>query len=385
MIFTNSDSPIYADISLKAFRHNMSEVRRLVGPETRIMAVVKADAYGHGADVLAMEAELHGADFLAVARMNEAMQLRSDGASLPVLLFGSGNPADCALYGEMDIRPTINNSAEADSFSAGASASGIKLKVHVKVDTGMGRLGFLSDSITQGTGTRLCDELVRIAGLPGLEVEGIYSHFAGSDSFDKTGAMKQFDRFMALKDEVVSTLGYKPLFHIANSAAIMEIPESHMDMVRPGIMLYGIYPSKEVDRKSVDLRPVLSFRSEIIHLKKVGAGFCVSYGSTFVTTRETVIATVPAGYADGYNRLLSSKGYMLVRGKRAPILGRVCMDLTMVDVTDIPGVSLHDEAVLIGSQGNETITAEDIADLTGTIGYEVMTSISARVPRVYRE
>lgn len=386
MNVNSSDSPIYAEVSLNAFRHNLSEVRRLVGPDTRIMAVVKADAYGHGADVLALEAEKCGAAFLAVARMNEAVSIRAAGVSIPMVLFGKCEPESAARCAELGIRPTINNSAGADAFSMAAEAAGIKLKVHVKVDTGMGRLGFLCDSI-QGGNSRggLCDEIVRIAGLPGIEVEGIYSHFASSDAYDKTDAMKQFSRFKEIRDELVSRLDVKPLFHIANSAAIMEMPESHMDMVRPGIILYGIYPSREVDWGRVSLMPVLSFRSEIIHLKRVGEGFCVSYGSTFVTARETVIATVPVGYADGYNRLLSSRGFMLVRGMRAPVLGRVCMDLTMIDVTDIPGVSLHDQVILIGSQGNEAISADDIADMTGTIGYEVLTSISARVPRIYTE
>lgn len=384
MNINKSDSPIYAEVDLEAFRHNLRSIKSLVSGGARIMAVVKADAYGHGADVLAREAEQNGADYLAVARMNEAVRLRSAGIKSPMLLFDNCEPGSAARYIEFDIRPTINNSGEADAYSQAAKSEGKTLKVHIKVDTGMGRLGFLCDPVAgSGCKGRLADEIVRIAKLPFIEVEGVYSHFASADSADKTHAREQLARFKQLADELVSRLDKRPLFHMANSAAIMEIPESHMDIVRPGIMMYGIYPSKEVDRSRVDLRPVLSFKSEIIHVKKVGAGFCVSYGSTFVTSRETIIATVPAGYADGYNRLLSSRGGMLVRGMRAPILGRVCMDLTMIDVTHIPGVCLHDEVILIGSQGKESITAEDIADLTGTIGYEVLTSISPRVHRVY--
>ena len=381
-----SDSPIYAEVSLDAFRHNLKETKRLLSGNTKIMAVVKADAYGHGADLLARVAEENGADYLAVARMNEAVRLRNAGAKKPMLLFDNCEPGSTERYIELDIRPTINNSGEADAYSQAAVKAGKILRVHIKVDTGMGRLGFLCDNLAGGSsGGRLADKIVRIASLPFIEVEGVYSHFASAGSADKTHALEQLRIFKDLADELSSRLEKRPLFHIANSAAIMEMPQSHMDIVRPGIMLYGIYPSKEVDRGRAELKPVLSFKSEIIHIKKVGPGFCVSYGSTFVTSRETVIATVPAGYADGYNRQLSSKGEMLVRGMRAPIIGRVCMDLTMIDVTHIPGVSLHDEVVLIGSQGTESITAEDIADITGTIGYEVLTSISPRVHRVYAD
>ncbi len=384
MKINESDSPIYAEVNLEAFRHNLAEVKQLLSGNTKVMAVVKADAYGHGADILAREAEQNGADCLAVARMNEAVRLRNAGAKSPMLLFDNCEPESAARYIELDIRPTINSSAEAGAFSAAAVSTGKTLKVHVKVDTGMGRLGFLSDQVVFNcNGSRLADEIVRISKLPGIFIEGVYSHFASADSADKTHACRQLAMFKELTDELTARLDAKPLFHIANSAAIMEMPESHMDIVRPGIMLYGIYPSKEVDRSRVKLQPVLSFKSKVIHIKKVGPGFCVSYGSTFVTSRETVIATVPAGYADGYNRLLSSRGEMLVRGRRAPILGRVCMDLTMIDVTDIHGVSLHDEVVLIGSQGSEDISAEAIADMTGTIGYEVLTSISPRVHRLY--
>jgi len=301
-----------------------------------------------------------------------------------MILFDNCEPECAVRYIELDIRPTLNSSSEADAFSAVAERCGRVLKVHVKVDTGMGRLGFLADQISSGNGGQgLADEIVRIEALPGIEIEGVYSHFASADSADKTDALRQLERFNRLREELLPRLKKRPMFHMANSAAIMEIPLSHMDIVRPGIMMYGIYPSKEVDRSRVILEPVLSFKSKVIHLKRVGPGFPVSYGSTFVTERETVIATVPAGYADGYSRLLSSKGEMLVKGTRAPILGRVCMDLTMLDVTDIPGVSLHDEVVLIGSQGGMNISAEEIADRTGTIGYEVLTSISPRVHRVY--
>lgn len=378
----NTDSPIYAEIDLAAFRHNLSEIRRITSPDAEIMAVIKADAYGHGVIDIAREALACGINFFAVARMNEAAVLRNAGINSPILLFDDSRSYGADKYIDLDIRASVNSMKDAEYFSASAAACGEKLKVHIKVDTGMGRLGFLADGLTSMSGeSPLSEKIKRISQLPNIEIEGIYSHFANADTKDKTHAMQQLAMFKKLAEELNSLPGIKPLLHIANSAAVMEIPDSHFDMVRPGIILYGLYPSDEVDRSIIDLRPVLSLKSHIVHLKTVGPGFRVSYGSTYVTERETVIATVPAGYADGISRLLSSNGFMLVRGKRAPIIGRVCMDLTMIDVTGIDGISIHDEVVLIGKQGNEEISADELAARTGTINYEVVTSLAPRVPK----
>lgn len=384
MTLYSDDSPIYAEIDLDAFRNNLNEIRRILNPGTAIMAVVKADAYGHGEQMIAREAVAGGAAFLAVARMNEAIKLRERGIDAPILLFDDSVSENTGRYIELDVRPTISSFNEALKFSKSAAESGKKLKVHIKIDTGMGRLGFLADSLASGyENNPLAGEIKKITELPFIEVEGVYSHFANADTRDKTHAERQLDIFLKLKKELEKTVPGKIIFHMANSAGIMELPDSHLDMVRPGIILYGMYPSNEVDRGKINLRPVMSLKSKIIHIKKVDAGFKVSYGSTFTTDRETVIATIPAGYADGICRQLSSKGEMLVRGKRAKILGRVCMDLTMIDVTNIEGVTLNDEVVIIGSQGADTITADDIADKTGTISYEVLTSIAPRVPRKF--
>lgn len=378
----SSDSPICAEIDLSAFRHNLGEIKRILKPGTEIMAVVKADAYGHGAEVLASEAVRSGVSFLAVARMNEAIHLRDCGIKTPVLLFDDCVPENTSRYIELNLRPTINSFEDAEKFSRMASVSGKRLKVHIKVDTGMGRLGFLADDLTTDQKYYpLSREIKKISELPYIEIEGIYSHFANADTKDKTHADKQLKLFLKLKSDLQGIVPAKILYHMANSAGIMEMPESHMDIVRPGIIMYGLYPSDEVDKSTIDLKPVMSFKTRIIHLKKVGPDFKVSYGSTFTTDRETLIATIPAGYADGLNRLLSSKGEVLVRGKKVPVLGRVCMDLTMIDVTSVDGVSVHDEVVIIGSQGDETISADEIAGKTGTINYEVVTSIAPRVPR----
>jgi len=384
MTLYSNDSPIYTEIDLEAFRHNLKEIRKILNPGTEIMAVVKADAYGHGGEMIACEAASCGAAFLAVARMNEAIQLRDCGIEIPILLFDDCVSENTERYLELNVRPTINSFDEAEKFSNKASRSGKKIKVHIKVDTGMGRLGFLADGLTTDQEYySLTGEIKRISELPFIEIEAVYSHFANADTKDKTHANQQLSLFLKLKKELENILPQKILFHMANSAGLMEIPDSHFDIVRPGIIMYGLYPSDEVDKSRINLKPVMSFKSKIIHIKKVSAGFKVSYGSTFVTDRETIIATVPAGYADGLNRLLSSRGEMLVRGKKAPVLGRVCMDLTMIDVTFIDGVSLNDEVVIMGSQGGMTISAEEIAEKTGTINYEVVTSIAPRVPKKF--
>lgn len=382
MSLYNTDSPIFAEIDLAAFRHNLAEIKKIISPDTGIIAVIKADAYGHGVIDIAKEASSAGVKFFAVARMNEAAVLRDAGINTPVLLFDDSRTYGADKYIDLGIRASVNTMEDAEYFSTSASEYGKKLKVHVKIDTGMGRLGFIADGLTSGSDTTpLAEKIKKISELPNIEIEGIYSHFANADTCDKTHAESQLAMFKKLAVELDSILEKKPLLHMANSAAIMEIPDSHFDMVRPGIIMYGLYPSDEVDRSIIDIHPVLSLKSRIVHLKTVGPGFRVSYGSTYITDKETVIATVPAGYADGISRLLSSNGHMLVRGKRAPIIGRVCMDLTMIDVTGIDGVSIHDEVVLIGKQGGEEISADELAARTGTINYEIVTSLAPRVPK----
>jgi len=379
-----------AEIDLNALAHNYRELRRLAAPNADIMAVVKADGYGHGAPQVASVALACGAKFLAVARFDEAVRLREAGIDAPILLFGYTFPAYVDYMAKHNIRASVNSLDAAAKLSAEAERVGKTLKIHIKVDTGMGRLGLLCDELTAdatdaGHDNATHRDIMTIASLPHVAVEGIFTHFANADAADKTHARRQFSRFSTLL-EALDSKGFQVEYrHAANSAATIELPETHLDLVRPGVSQYGLWPSADVDKNLIDLKPVMAIKSTVIQVKSVGPGFAVSYGSTYLTPHPTRIATVPIGYADGFDRLLSSKGHMLVRGTRAPIIGRVCMDLTMIDVGHIPGVSLEDEVVILGRQDNEEITADEIADQVGTINYEIVSSLTARVARVYKE
>ena len=386
----NSDVPslTWAEIDLGALAHNYRELRRVTAPSAVMMAVVKADGYGHGAPQVARVALKNGVELLAVARMGEAIQLREAGISAPILLFGHSLPSYVDILASKDIRAALNSLEGARSISAEAVRRKTRIKAHIKIDTGMGRLGLLADEIAiqKDSGEqfkRAIDDVLAIKALPGIEVEGIFTHFANADSRDKGHATSKLSCFTKVLETLKQHSFRVRYRHAANSAAIIEMPDSHLDLVRPGIAQYGLWPSGEIDRQRIDLKPVMSIKSRIIHVKNVGADFTVSYGSTHITPCPTRIATIPVGYADGYDRILSSSGHMLVKGVRAPIIGRVCMDLTMIDVGHVPGVSLEDEVVILGSQGNETISADEIAERVGTINYEIVSSLTSRVPKVY--
>ena len=377
-----------AEIDLKALDHNFRELRRLAAPSAGIMAVVKADGYGHGALQVARVALERGAKFLAVARLDEAVRLRQSGIDAPILLFGYSLPAYVPYLVDNRIRAVANSLVSARMLSMEAVRTGKTLKIHIKIDTGMGRLGLTAgdlsvDADAGGSIAGTVKDVLTIASLPHLAVEGIFTHFANADAGDKSHARGQFARFTALL-AALEKEGFRAEFrHAANSAATIEMPETHLDLVRPGIAQYGLWPSDAVDKDLIDLKPVMTIKSTVIHVKSVGPGFAVSYGSTHHTDRPTRIATVPIGYADGFDRVLSSRGHMLVKGVRAPIIGRVCMDLTMIDVGHIPDVSIEDEVVVLGRQGDAEIPADEIAGLVGTINYEIVSSLTHRVPRVY--
>jgi alanine racemase len=382
------DHPItWAEISLDAYAHNIKELRRVTRPPARLMAVVKANGYGHGAVEVAREALQNGAQYLGVARINEAIPLREAGLEAPILIFGYSPPDLAPMLIEYELTQSVYSLSTASALSEKAARQGKKIEVHLKVDSGMGRLGFLLEA-TNGTPDDIAAQnpvraIEAITRLPGLTVEGIFTHFATADSADKSYADLQLDRFKDLINRLQKEGLEPPVRHAANSGALIDMPDSHLDMVRPGIATYGLHPSDEVNKSMVDLKPVMTLKSRIIHLKRVAPGFNISYGITFQTKNHTTIATVPVGYADGFNRLLSSRGHMLVHGQRVPIVGRVCMDLTMLDVGGISGVALEDEVVVFGEQANEAITADEIATSIGTINYEVVSTITARVPRVY--
>ena len=366
----------YAEISLEAIGHNIREVKKRLPEGVKLLGVVKANAYGHGAVPVASYLE-NQVDYFATATIEEAVELRENGISAPILILGYVSPSQYGDLVEYDITQTIDSYAQALALEKEAARQNRKAKAHLAVDTGMTRIGF---QVTEHD----ADEAAKIADLPHIELEGMFTHFSCADQEDKTYCsmqMEKYDKMTALLAERGVTI---PLRHICNSAGIMEFDDHRFEMVRSGIITYGIYPSEKVKKERLDLIPALSWKSHVIHVKEVGPGIGVSYGATYVTEKPmTRIATVSAGYADGYPRALSNQGCVLIHGKKAPIIGRICMDQMMVDVTDVPEVREDDEAILWG--GTVSDTAETIARKTDTIPYEVLCGVSRRVPRVYRD
>ena len=379
---------VWAEIDLRAIAHNVRELRRATHPGARLLIAVKANGYGHGAVEVAKTALQNGADALGVARIEEGIELRDAGISAPILILGYTDPA---LAGELiayDLTQTIWSLEMAKQLSLTADSVGGKIRIHLKVDTGMGRLGLLPESSREispdiSATHDVVSEVAAIAELPGLELEGVFTHFPTADSADKAAANSQLSRFIDFIDLLRRAGVEIPLRHAANSAAIIDMPDTHLDMVRAGISVYGLYPAEDVNQDRVVLRPAMTLKTRIAQLKKVPEGFEVSYGSTYITERSTRIATVSIGYADGLSRRLSSRGCMLVGGQRAPIAGRVCMDLTMLDVGDIPDIAVGDEVVVFGRQADAIVTVDEVASLLDTINYEIVSTISDRVPRVY--
>ena len=367
----------YAEISLEAIGHNIREVKKRLPEGVKLLGVVKANAYGHGAVPVASYLE-NQVDYFATATIEEAVELRENGISAPILILGYVSPSQYSDLVEYDITQTIDSYAQALALEKEAARQNRKAKAHLAVDTGMTRIGF---QVTEHD----ADEAAKIADLPHIELEGMFTHFSCADQEDKTYCsvqMEKYDKMTALLAERGVTI---PLRHICNSAGIMEFDDHRFEMVRSGIITYGIYPSEEVKKERLDLIPALSWKSHVIHVKEVGPGIGVSYGATYVTEKPmTRIATVSAGYADGYPRALSNQGCVLIHGKKAPIIGRICMDQMMVDVTDIPDVQVEDIVTLVGTDGDETITIEEIANPAARFDYEMLCDISSRVTRVYK-
>ncbi|MEW6077632.1 MAG: alanine racemase [Thermodesulfobacteriota bacterium] len=371
----------WAEIDLTAIARNVRSLKNFIGSDCRLMAVVKADGYGHGMGRVAKTALENGASALAVARIEEGIGLREMGVAAPILVLGYTPARLCRELIGHDLIQTVWSEDDARAFSREAAAAGRTLAVHFKVDTGMGRLG---KSLVSGETAEAVREMRAVNDLPGISLQGVYTHFSSADEADKTGAAGQLALFSRLTEALPAAGLSSLLRHAANSAAIIDLPSSHLDMVRAGIAMYGLYPSAAVSRR-VSLEPAMALKTRVIQLKPVAAGTAVSYGATYITPRATVLAIVPIGYAEGYNRLLSSRGHMLVRGRRAPVVGRVCMDLTVLDVGGIEGVRVEDEVVVFGRQGEEQITVDEIAAALNTINYEVVTAVTDRVPRVYSE
>jgi alanine racemase len=364
----------WAEIDLDAIEKNVDSFRRHVGEKVRIIAVVKANAYGHGAAPVARAALRAGAEMLAVHRAIEGVELRRAGIEAPILIMGYTPPDGAELVVEWRLTPSLMTTEFAQALSQRAVAVGRQVAVHVKVDSGMNRYGLMP--------TEAVDFLRQIKALPGLTLEGLFTHFATADWADQTFTRKQLDIFLDVRLAARQAGCEFLLTHAANSAASMILRESHLDAIRPGIALYGLEPSSEW-QPVFALHPALALKSTVSRIRMAPPGEGVSYSRTFITQRPTRLALAPVGYGDGFHRILSNKGEVLIRGKRAPLVGRVCMDQFVVDVTHIPDVQQDDEVVLVGRQGDESIRAERVAALAGTINYEVTTGLLPRVARFY--
>ena len=368
---------ISADIDLDALTHNLDEIHRCISEGTKIIAVVKADGYGHGAvplaEVMEKREDVWG---YAVATPEEAEELYTNEIKKPILILGYTFPEYDEQIVKEDLRPAVFSLIRAEQLSEEAVRQNKICKIHIKLDTGMSRIGF---QVTEQS----ADEIAQIAKLPNIMIEGIFTHFSKADETDKTFTKKQADAY----DQMIEWLEERqvsiPVHHVSNSAGIVDLPEYNKDIVRAGIILYGLWPSDEVKKENIDLQPLLSLKSHVVHVKELEPGRIISYGGTFEVEKPMRIATVPVGYADGYPRSLSNKGYVLIHGKRAAICGRVCMDQMMVDVTDIADVCPGDEVTVIGRDGAECITLEELGDLSGRFNYEFACDLNKRIPRVY--
>ncbi|MFZ3171176.1 MAG: alanine racemase [Carboxydocellales bacterium] len=369
--------PVWAEIDLSALAHNVREIKSISSPRAKVMAIVKANGYGHGALEVAGVALANGADRLGIAILSEGVALRKAGFGVPILILGYTPPELAVDVVKYNLAQTVFSYELAEALSWAAVQLRKTAKVHIKVDTGMGRIGLVNgDKDT-------VNEILRIAKLPNLEIEGLYTHFAISDRQDKTYTWEQFNQFQELSLELEKKGLVIPLKHVANSAAIIELPQTHLDLVRPGIILYGLYPSEEVDKQAIDLKPAMSLKARVAMVKTVKPGTNISYGCTYTTSKKELIASLPLGYADGYSRLLSNQAEVLVKGQRAPVVGRICMDQCMIKVTHIPDVQAGDEVVLFGEQAGVKLPVEELAAIIGTINYELVCMMSARVPRLY--
>ena len=365
--------PTWVEINLDHLKHNFNALKNLAGT-SKMMGVVKADGYGHGAVEIARELAVLGVDYLAVATLDEAVQLREADITLPILILGY-TPADhidyCLDYG---ITPTVYTRDVARKCSDYGEKTHGKANIHIKVETGMGRIGVSPD--------QALDFIQAVGRYPGLEIEGVFTHFSSADEKDKSYTHYQLSTFNAILESLASHGIKIPLKHAANSPAAISMPESHLDMVRVGLCLYGLYPAPHM-QSLIALKPVINVKSRVSFIKTVPEGTAISYGRKYVTDEERIIGTLPLGYADGFTRLFTNRAEVLIHGQRVPVIGAVCMDQTMFLGDKVPEAKMGDEVVIIGHQGNEAITVEELADKMGTINYEMVTMLDQRVPRLY--
>lgn len=373
----NEYSRVYAKIDLDAIRNNLYAIKALLSPSARILAVIKADGYGHGAVPIAET--LQDEDCLAgfaVATAEEALELRQNGIAKPILILGYVFPEHYPMLVAQQIRPAVFTLDMAVQLSQAASGQQRDIPVHIKIDTGMSRIGMPANA-------QSAQLIAQIAALPHLVTEGMFTHFARADEADKTSALSQLSQFQQMI-RLTRQAGVRiPYVHCSNSAAIIDLPQANMDLVRAGIILYGLWPSQEVQKDRIRLQPALELVSHVAYVKRLEAGRSVSYGGTYTAAEPRIIATIPVGYADGYPRSLSNKGCVLIHGRRAPVLGRVCMDQFMVDVTHIPDVKTGDRVILAGRDGEQALTLEELGERSGRFNYEFACGLSKRIPRVF--
>lgn len=367
----------WIDINLDKLRGNIDKLKGVVAQDSKIMGVIKADGYGHGAVEVASILREEGIGRFAVAISEEGIELRESGFTEPILIFGNTPEEDYDKIAKYTLTPTIYSLPDARKLDRAARHGGIKIPVHIKIDTGMGRLGFVPDA------EALCD-IEAISKLENIHIEGIFSHMSSADKEDNEKSLRQYKQFIGFLDTLASRGVSIPIRHIANSAVMLKFPQMHLDLVRAGICMYGIYPSAQMaNAPAINLQQMMEVKARLVHVKKVPCSTEIGYGGTFKTDRESVIGTVPLGYADGISAAMSNKAEFLAGGRRRRVVGRICMDQLMIDLTEGPQVRAGDEVVIMGRQGNEMITADEIAGHAGTISYEVVTRMGKRLSRVY--
>ena len=372
----------WAEINLDTIAHNISNIRKRVASPTKLLVVIKADGYGHGYKEVAKIAVENGADFFGVASADESMQLRRNGFTTPILILGPVDDDEFEDVIDSGVSMTVFDKDTAEKISCVATNLGKEAKIHIKIDTGMSRIGYVATDDSQSWND-ISDEIIKISQLPNILVEGIFTHFAKADTPQSDFTSVQFKRFVSLCEELEKRGLHIPIRHCCNSGGIVNFPQYHLDMVRSGIITYGYMPSEDTDLTSFDLKPSMQLKSKVTDVKRIGAGIGVGYGGTYETEKPIDVATFGIGYADGYFRSLSNKAQVIVGGKKVNIIGRVCMDQTLADVTEIKNIKIGDDDILFGADGNNTITVDSVATLAGTINYEVLSVVGKRVPRVY--
>ena len=370
--------PVWAEINLSNLDYNIKSIREKVGADKQIIGVIKADGYGHGSVMCANVLRENGVKTFAIATLQEAITLRDAGAKEEIIMLGLTPDMYADVIAEYDITPVVCDSANAKAISDAAAKIGKTVFGLIAIDTGMGRIGYLADEIETSI-----EDIKKIAALPNFKIKGMFSHMSTADAADKTYSHQQEDKYNAFYEALTKAGVYVPMRTLANSASIMELPSIYFDAVRPGIILYGCYPSNEVDKKQLSIKPVMSVKANIIHLKDVPETFSVGYGRKYISEKPARIATIALGYAAGYPRPYSAQAKVIVNGVVCPIAGNICMDQCMIDVSNVPNVKVGDEVIVMGSDGVNTILADDIAEATGTINYEICCAFGQRLPKVY--